>query len=240
MKGAQLALPVQLPQTPCFENFFAGPNADMVDGLRRILAQASVPAIWLYGAESSGKSHLLRAAVLEAGQGALYLPLLDAGARERAPSAADASLLALDDVDAMAAERGGALVLLRLIDQRRLRRQPILLAAAAAPARIEVAIPDLRTRFTAMAVLGLKPLNDPDRRELLLLHAQARGLDLGDDSVAWLLTHVRRDAGSLIAALEQLDAASLSAKRRPTLPFVQQVLAPFLPRAPGNERTSSG
>ncbi len=42
----------------------------------------------------------------------------------------------------------------------------------------------------------------------------------------WLLTQLARDTGSLLAGLEQLDRASLSAKRRLTLPFVKSVLAP--------------
>jgi DnaA-homolog protein len=60
------------------------------------------------------------------------------------------------------------------------------------------------------------------------LQAQQRGLELPDDVVAWLIVRLRRDAGTLIGALEEIDRASLSAKRRPTLPFVQQTLAPLL------------
>ncbi|MGH8517776.1 MAG: HdaA/DnaA family protein, partial [Panacagrimonas sp.] len=53
-------------------------------------------------------------------------------------------------------------------------------------------------------------------------------LDLADDVVTWLIARLRRDAGTLIAALDLIDRAALSAKRRATLPFVQQVLAPVL------------
>lgn len=244
MKGDQLALAVQLPQTPCFDNFFAGPNADVVQALRPAPGAAPLLAAWLFGAPGAGKSHLLRAAVLAAGAGALYVPLGKIRLPEDAPfdAFAQAPLLALDDVEAAASDRGTALHLLRLIDQRRLGRLPLLLSAAAAPARIEVATPDLRTRFSGMALLGLKPLRESDRRELLNLHAQARALDLSADTVAWLLAHLRRDPGTLIEALERLDQATLSAKRRPTLPFVQQALASLVASSPGlsSGRTSSG
>jgi DnaA family protein len=96
------------------------------------------------------------------------------------------------------------------------------------PARLVDPLPDLRTRLEAMALLGLKPLREDDRRELLRLHATQRGLELAEEVVAWLLARLRRDAGTLIAALDQIDRACLSAKRRPTLPFVQQVLMPLL------------
>jgi DnaA family protein len=101
-----------------------------------------------------------------------------------------------------------------------------------APARLAGISADLRSRLEAMALLGLKPLRESDRRELLRLHARQRGLDLPDEVVDWLIARLRRDAGTLIAALDEIDRASLSAKRRATLPFVQQVLTPLLQPLP--------
>lgn len=226
MKGAQLALPVQLQQTPGFENFFAGPNQAVVDTVRELAQTRALPAIWLYGAIASGKTHLLRAAVGSVGGNACYAAgLLDWAS---GPVLDDAALIALDDVEPLLADTDAALHLLRLIDRRRQRGLPTLLAAGAPPARQEIPLPDLRTRLDAMVLLGLKPLRESDRRALLLLHATQRGLKLPEDAVAWLLAHLRRDAGTLIAALEEIDRATLSAKRRPTLPFVQQTLGPLL------------
>lgn len=227
MKGAQLALPVQLSQVPAFDNFFSGPNADVVASLQGMASLHGLPAAWLYGATASGKSHLLRATVALAGPRALYA----AGPYESAALAdwKDANLLALDDVEALTAHEDSAIALLRLIDHRRQHGLPLLLAAGVPPVRLlNSPLPDLRTRLEAMALLGLKPLREDDRRELVRLHAAQRGLELPEDAMAWLLAHLRRDAGTLIAALEEIDRACLSAKRRPTLPFVQQALAPLL------------
>jgi DnaA family protein len=226
MKGAQLALPVQLSQAPAFDNFFAGPNADVVASLQGMVSLHGLPAAWLYGAAASGKSHLLRATVALAGPRALYAA---APYEERTLADwNDANLLALDDVEALAADEDSAIALLRLVDHRRQHGLPLLLAAGVPPARLDSPLLDLRTRLDAMALLGLKPLRDDDRRELVGLHAAQRGLELPQDAMAWLLGHLRRDAGTLIAALEEIDRACLSAKRRPTLPFVQQALAPLL------------
>jgi DnaA family protein len=227
MKGAQLALPVQLSQAPTFDSFFAGPNDALVEALRAIAKRTSpVPAAWLYGAASSGKTHLLRATVSAAGESAVYSPA--AIDPVRLSALADAPLLALDDVDPALADETCALSLLRLIDRRRERRLPLLLAGNGAPARMTLLSADLRSRLEAMALLGLKPLRESDRRELLRLQAQQRGLDLSDEVVDWLIARLRRDAGTLISALDEVDRASLSAKRRVTLPFVQQVLGPLL------------
>lgn len=226
MKGAQMALPVQLSQASAFENFFAGPNEDVAASLRGMAQGHGVPAAWLYGAAATGKTHLLRATVAAAGARALYATRpYDAVALA---DWKDARLLALDDADALADRADCAIALLRLIDHRRQHGLPLLLAAGVPPARLDSPLPDLRTRLEAMALLGLKPLREDDRRELLRLHATQRGLDLPEDAVAWLLARLRRDAGTLIAALEEIDRACLSAKRRPTLPFVQQALASLL------------
>lgn len=217
MKGAQLALPVQLQQVPGFDNFFAGPNADVVDALRA----RALPAVWLFGAPSSGRTHLLRAALRAVDSESAY-------ARGALPVLEGAPLLAIDDAEPLLADRDSAIALLRLIDRRRQSGLAILFSAGAPPSRLEIALPDLRTRLEAMALLGLKPLREFDRRELLNLHATQRGLELPEDVMAWLLAHLRRDAGTLIVALEEIDRATLSAKRRPTLPFVQQTLGPLL------------
>ena len=226
MKGAQLTLAVQLQQSPSFDNFFTGPNEASVQALR----VPGTPAIWLYGATASGKTHLLRAAVRAAGDGSNYLCVRDTPDASAAMIVADETpgLLALDDIDDRLAEADWALALLRLIDQRRARGLRMLLSASRAISRLDLALPDLRTRFEAMMSLGLKPLREADRRELLRLHASQRGLELPGDAMGWLLVHLQRDAGTLIAALEMLDQAALTAKRRLTLPFVQQVLEPLV------------
>lgn len=222
MKGAQLALAVQLQQNPSFDTFFPGPNEALVQVLR---AQDS-PTTWLFGAAASGKTHLLRAAVGAAGGDACYVcASTDAQTPQRIAAITErGGLLAVDDVDTQLAQPEWSVALLRLIDQRRARGLRLLLSASTAIARLDLALADLRTRFESMLQLGLKPLRESDRRELLRLHAAARGLELPEDAVAWLLVHLQRDAGTLIAALEALDHAALTAKRRLTLPFVQQVL----------------
>ena len=240
MKGAQLALPVLLQQVPRFENFFAGPNAEVVDLLRAVAAGRPIPGVWIYGAPASGKSHLL-AALVEAAPQARWL---DGEPDDLAGlEGGQTAVIAMDDVDQRLQRPEQVHALMRLVDGARLRHQSLVLAAGVAPSRLAGVLPDLRSRFESMAVLGLKPLRDQDRRELLDLHARARGLRLGEDAVRWLLAHLQRDAGSLIAALEVLDRAALSAQRRPTLRFVQQVLGqpPVLPaRARETGQTGPG
>lgn len=226
MKGDQLALPVQLPQAPGFDNFFIGPNADAVIRLRDCARASSGLAMLLCGGARTGKTHLLRAATAAAGGDARFRRLAASCALDNLTTA---SFVALDDIDEAAADAAQALELLRLIDARSGAGLPLLLAARSPPAHLLCALPDLRTRLQGMVVIGLQPLGERDRIALLHDQASERGLELPDDSARWLLTHLARDAGTLLKALETLDQAALSAQRRLTLPFVSQILAPSQP-----------
>jgi DnaA family protein len=229
VKGAQLPLAVQLRDTASFDSYFPGPNLDAVTALRE-LAQP----LALFGPAGSGRTHLLQAACREH-RGA-YLPLAllvdeDPGVLSGYEHGA---AVFIDDVDAIAGRRDWCLSLLRLLDALRSGGHRYALALDAAPERMTLAVTDLRTRLSQCALFGLKPLDDGERAALLRLRARHRGLDLPDEVSRWLLNTRARDTGSLLDALDVLDRAALSAKRRLTLPLAQTVLGPAGARtAPG-------
>jgi DnaA family protein len=220
MKGQQLPLSVQLRESASFDSFYAGPNTLAVNALRELGS-----AVLIFGAPGSGRTHLLQAVARE--HRCPYLPLMDS--REMGPDALEGldqpAVLCLDDLDAVSDDRDWCMAVLRLIDARRSANKPIVLSASAAPDRADIVLPDLRTRLMLCAVFGLKPLDDNDRETLLRERARARGLEMPTEVSAWMMKQLPRDAGSLLCALETLDRAALSAKRRLTLPFVQAVLA---------------
>jgi DnaA family protein len=225
--GPQLPLSVQLPDAPGFDSYFAGPNGDTVAALGQLAEGAAQASILLHGAAGSGKTHLLQAvarAATRARRRTAYLPL-----RSLAPAALQGfetmDVLSLDDIDAVLQDRSWSLVLLRLIDAVHARGGRCVLSALAPPEGLPLApLPDLRTRLAACAVFGLKPLTDRDLGGLLQLRAHQRGLELPPESAELLLSRLRRDVPSLIAALDWLDRASLSAGRRLNPPFVRSVL----------------
>lgn len=229
MKGLQLPLGVQLSDAASFESYHAGPNGEVVEALRAMAADRAPPLLFLFGPPASGKTHLLQALTREAARtrACAYLPLAQFGggdAGEALEGFEQAELLCLDDVHAAAAAADGALALLRLLDQVRAHGGCSVVTATAPPDRLGIALPDLRTRLSAAAIYGLKPLTDDDRERLLLDRARARGLELPGDAARQLLAHLPRDAGSLVAAMDRLDRDLLSAQRRLTLSFVQQWL----------------
>lgn len=231
MKGQQLALGVSLADRYSFDTYFPGPNADVVHALRAYAEAPAAQGLFLFGAPASGKTHLLQALARAAGrQGrrCAYLPAAemknDAVALLEGAHAVE--VLCLDDVDALLTGTAAAEALIRLVDARRLAGRHLAVSAAAAPERLRAARADVLSRLAACVQLGLRPLSDEDRRALLRTHARERGLAIGEDALRWMLTQLPRDAGSLLAALDELDRASLAAQRRLTLPFVQKTLTP--------------
>lgn len=192
----QFALDFAAPP-PRFDNFVVGRNAEAVARLRAL----DLPAIvYLWGEPASGKTHLLEATRAEHGDRALIVDdvqSLDADGQQRVFEAFNATLA------------GGA---------------PLVVAGERAPLALSLR-EDLRTRLGAGLVHRLEPLSDDEKRVALAIAARERGLALGDDLVAYLLTRFARDLRSLMAMLEALDRYALEQGRALTLPLVRQWLS---------------
>jgi DnaA family protein len=87
---------------------------------------------------------------------------------------------------------------------------------------------DLATRLATGLTYRVLPLTDAEKRDALAAHARARGFDLAEDVSSYLLTHARRDMGSLISALDVLDRFSLETGRPITVPLLKAAIQPEL------------
>ena len=133
-------------------------------------------------------------------------------------------LVCVDDMDRFAGRADWEQALFRLFNQVRDQGGALLFAAAAAPREVGFSLPDLASRVASGPVYRLVRLSDAERLAALRVRAGARGLDLPAETGEFLIRRYPRDMRSLYDVLEQLDAASLVAKRRLTVPFVKSVL----------------
>ena len=90
----------------------------------------------------------------------------------------------------------------------------------------DIQLADLRSRLATGLIYQLETLDDTAKQQVLIVQAQARGLELPEEVAQYLLRHQSRDMRELIQLLQQLDKASMIEKRRLTIPFVRQVLSP--------------
>jgi DnaA family protein len=99
----------------------------------------------------------------------------------------------------------------------------LLVSARSAPRDVAVR-KDLATRLATGLTYRVLALTDDEKRDALAAHAKQRGFSIPEDVTAYLLTHARRDMGSLIAALDCLDKYSLETGRPITVPLLKAAM----------------
>ncbi len=234
----QLPLALQLDRHAVFEAFIAGGNGAALAHVQAVAAGQRA-ALWLAGPAAVGKSHILQAAcraAAETGRRAMYLPL-DAAEVEPALLAdlEALDLLALDGLDAVAGRAEWERRLFKILNAAAAGELALLMAARAVPAAVGFALPDLASRAAGAVVYRLQPLGDADQVEALLEHARRRGVEMDPAAARWLQARVPRDMAVLMAWIERLDAASLAAQRRVTVPFVREMVAELSAGAPAQQ-----
>jgi DnaA family protein len=212
-----------------FQQYHSGANSEIVAHLRHAASGHGDTLIFLWGETGTGKSHLLNACCQEACQGDLsvsYLPL--ANLRQYGPSVLDGlehlGLVCLDDVHAIAGDDSWELALFNLFNCLRELGNRLIVTAPVPPAELSIRLPDLKTRLGWGLTLRLQALNDDDKLIALGSYARSLGLDLPPQVGRFLLSHYRRDLSSLRRLLDDLDHATLAAKRKLTIPFLKNFL----------------
>ena len=223
----QLPLGVRLHDRAVWASFDPAANPQAVQALKHY-AQASGPAMaWLCGPAGSGKSHLLQAVCAEV-PGSGYFPLQQLLALGPAVLDGVESLacVCIDDVQVVAGQPTWESALFRLYVEIEARQGRLLLAAERPAAAQAWGLADLRSRCAALPHWALQLLDEAQQRAALQARARLRGLDLPDETAAYLQTRYPRDMATQMGLLDTLDLASLTEQRRLTLPFIRAVLSP--------------
>jgi len=225
----QLPLQVGPADFAVFDNFLPGPNGALVHALKEISSVRQRALLWLWGAEHSGRSHLLQAtaaAADEAGQRAAYLPL--AQGNDLSPDAlaafAGLDVVCIDDLEQVAGQPDWELGLFQLYEGLRAAGARLVVAAARGPLHVGLALPDLVSRMTSGATFRVHSLPDNDKLAALRHRASWRGVDLPEETARYLMKRVDRDTAALFELLSELDRQAIVAQKRLTVPFVRQVL----------------
>ena len=80
MTSEQLALPISVDQKASFDNFWPGDHEELVASFKNAVERGQPSLVYCYGPQTSGKSHLLYAAMRLASDHQIntsYLPLAD-------------------------------------------------------------------------------------------------------------------------------------------------------------------
>lgn len=216
----QLLLDLQPARPPSLDNFIVGENAELLSRLRGLAEPGCFDALYLWGPDGCGKSHLL-AAVAQFALRRRPAMLID-----RRPASTDfcappGGLLIVDDIDEL--DESAQVALFRIYNTARMIGLGLLLAGKVPPLQLALR-EDLRTRIGQTLIYEVRTLDDAQKADALRRHAWERGLKVDDGLVRYLLVHGRRDLPSLMAVLDQLDHATLERQRPATLPLLKEVL----------------
>ncbi len=223
---SQLALPLQLADHAVFTSFLPDGNETLVATLQELASGGSGHGCWLWGADATGKTHLLQAVCDVAGDRSVYVPLslFNTAGAEILDGLASRELVCIDDIDRVAGDDLWEAALFDLCNQVFDAGGQLVVSASSSPRECTIVLPDLSSRLSRLPVFQIRPLDEDELVAALQLRSRHRGLELPDAAARYLLKRSRRDMASLYELLDRLDFAALRAKRRLTVPFVRDVL----------------
>lgn len=231
MQPIQLALDFPSNDQQVFSSFLPAKNLQLVEQLAqqlvKLVTEDEFNLVYLWGGQASGKTHLLKAACQAAaslGMNYSYLNLahlncLNGLDEERLPQ-----LVALDNLHSLAGNCAFEEAIFHLFNLAKERNSLLLVAARANPANLGLTLPDLASRLAWGTTYWLEELTDEQKIDVLTLKAKERGIQVAEEVKKYLLHRCPRDLRLLLDLLDKLDAASLQAQRRLTLPFVRSVI----------------
>ena len=213
-----------------YDSFYTGTDNEIVlKDLRASIKSEEHKQIIIWGAENSGKSHLLQAAchaVFDDGMLSAYFPLstVQRHGTRVFTGVQKYKLICIDDIETVLGNKEWEEALFHLINQVRDNKQLLFFAARENPRHIHCDLPDLKSRLLWGASYQLKELSDADKAKALKSRANQRGFELGDAVIEYIYKRYPRDFGTLMKILDILDRESLSRKRKVTIPFVKEAL----------------
>ena len=168
---SQLPLGIRLNDEATFANFLVSPsNKHLFDVLNGTPLSAQL--IYLWGAEGSGRSHLLQAlchSYAKSGASTLYLPLI--GRQDFAPQILEhsraMSVICVDDLDAVATDIVWQEAIFHCFNETAESNVFLVVAASCAPRDLLLSLADLLSRMQKGLIFQLQDADDDLKKQIL-------------------------------------------------------------------------
>lgn len=225
----QIALPLTFDHQYSFDNFFMHQAEFVITSLKALIAGNGEQLIGLWGGRDCGKTHLLNACAFYARSGFPGFQLYDATQLVNCePSQfndiADDAVLAIDNLDAVCGDRHWEAALYRLINRCRDQQVRLIFSLSEKPQDLSCELADFQSRLSWGLLLELPVADEAEIENIVYRRGKLLGFELSGEVRAYLLTHYPRSLSFQLEILRKLDAASLSSKKKITIPLIKQVL----------------
>ena len=105
-----------------------------------------------------------------------------------------------------------------------LSKKGILATSTEPLEKIKFKLLDLSSRLKWDQVLAIPELTDIDKIKVLKKNAQERGWEIPENVCDYIMTHYKRDLYFLCNCVKFIDEASLSLKKKITIPFIKNII----------------
>ncbi|SFV76219.1 Chromosomal replication initiator protein DnaA [hydrothermal vent metagenome] len=220
----QLGLPFALNAKMLWRNFIGDKNQQILEFLSGLFAQQSSSVVYVYGAQSSGKTHLLQGCAFKALEKSLKIAYIDF--KQDMPSRVldnleDNDWVCIDNVDSL--EEDQQQELFDLYNRASNTSVKLIISGKTLPSELNL-FKDLKTRLSLATIFCLETLDDHSKKSIIQQQMDERNLKIDHKIYDYLFKHYSRDLADLLNAINQLDKASLQQKNSITIPLVKQVL----------------
>ncbi|WP_347252167.1 DnaA regulatory inactivator Hda [Legionella sp.] len=224
----QLALAIQRNDEATLADFCWGANPLLEQQINDGLSGIGERLFYLWGNSGCGKTHLLQACCqARANASSIYLPLpiLKEWGPESLDNLSEQTLIAIDDIDAIVADKAWEEALFHLYNKVRDNGKTMLLISSRKSLpNLDIHLADLKSRLVWGLVIQLNELDDELKIKTLQQHANKRGFEIPTTVGQFLINRCARNMHDLHRILDALDKASLAAQRKITVPFVKAIL----------------
>ena len=222
----QIPFELFAPEAPSFNNFVAGDNGELLALLTTFAephpAATQHSAYVFWGGPGVGKTHLLTALGSAAAAHALGHIMLAAGEPWPTDPFIDEALLCVDNADALSdSEQAWLFTAFNHVAQR----GGCIVATGHAPPGLWMMRDDIRTRMGSGIAMEIVPIPQDGLMQALEIYAKSRGFVLSKEVLTYVLSHTRRDIGSLCQTLAGVDQLALAQKRAVTIPLLRMYFA---------------
>ena len=203
------------------DNFIVGDNHDLYHSLLDL--QESDSIIFIYGGKSSGKTHLCEAATYlmerrntikikhdDDLESILFLDFYD--------------LVVIDDMDKLLSNPANEELIFTIINNQILNKKSTLITSTKELGISDFHLNDLHSRIFSDKIYSISDLNDEDKINLMISRCSEKGLEVSEKVLNYIINNCSRDLYFLCAFINSLDYASLSTKKRVTIPFIKQAI----------------
>jgi len=218
----QLGLPISLNSSMLLENFVS--NEELLRSINQIFLDHKSSELYIYGSSGNGKTHVLQGTVLKSlakNKNAVFIDCSNSFPEHLVEFIDQIRLISFDNAHLIAKENEE--IFFDLLNRARQSEVPILVSGDRLPTNLEI-MKDIKTRLSLAAVFKLEDLDDELKMSIINTQMSDRNLSVDSKVYEYLFKNFSRDLKLLLSTMDDLDKASLQAKKPISIPFVRKFL----------------